>query len=107
MIDYIREGDEPLEFEGNCQDLGTLFRNRLTDCLTLANYTVPQEFLIETLCFHLHAGSVSSRDAKSDLGSDRLDRETSNEDGLSSPVTADLKFDTFSGMIRYQNITSS
>ncbi len=67
MLDYIREGDEPVEYEGKCQDLATNFRNRFTDCLILADYTQPHEFLIEALCLHLYAEYVSSRDAKSSV----------------------------------------
>ena len=65
MLDYLREGDEPQEYKGKCQDLANTFRNRLTDCLILADYTRPQDFLIEALSFHLYGEYVSSRDAKS------------------------------------------
>ncbi|KAJ9602582.1 hypothetical protein H2200_012775 [Cladophialophora chaetospira] len=65
MLDYIRDGDEPPEYRGKCQDLAATFRNRFTDCLILADYTRPQEFLIEALCFHCYGEYVSSRDAKS------------------------------------------
>ncbi|KAK6373978.1 hypothetical protein LTS17_007948 [Exophiala oligosperma] len=65
MLDFVREGDEPLEFKGKCPDLASTFRNRLTDCLILADYMQPHEFLIETLCLHLYAEYVCSRDARS------------------------------------------
>jgi len=65
MLDYLREGDEPQEYKGKCQDLANTFRSRLTDCLILADYTRPQDFLIEALCLHLYGEYVSSRDAKS------------------------------------------
>lgn len=65
MLDYLRERDEPLEYKGKCQDLATAFRSRFTDCLILADYTAPQEFLIEALCLHLYGEYVASRDAKS------------------------------------------
>jgi hypothetical protein len=64
-LDYLREDDEPLEHQGKCADLASTFRNRLTDCLIAADYTRPQEFLIEALILHLYAEYVSSRDAKS------------------------------------------
>jgi len=65
MLDYLREGDEPQEYKGKCQDLANTFRNCLTDCLILADYTRPQDFLIEALSFHLYGEYVSTRDAKS------------------------------------------
>ncbi|KPI40836.1 putative transcriptional regulatory protein [Cyphellophora attinorum] len=64
-LDYLREEDEPLEHQAKCADLASTFRHRLTDCLIAADYTRPQEFLIETLILHLYAEYVSSRDAKS------------------------------------------
>jgi len=67
MLDYLREGDEPVEMRGKCQDLAMNFRNRLTDCLILADYLLPHEFLIEALIFHMYAEYVSSRDAKSSV----------------------------------------
>lgn len=67
MIDYIREGDEPVEYKGKCQDLAVSFRNRLTDCLILADYMQPHDFLIEAMILHLYAEYVSSRDAKSSV----------------------------------------
>lgn len=65
MIDYLREEDEPLEFKGKCQDFANTFRCRLTDCLILADYTKPQDYIIEALCLHQYGEYVSSRDAKS------------------------------------------
>lgn len=67
MLDYVREGDEPPEFKGKCQDLATSFRNRLTDCLILGDYLQPHEFVMEVLCLHLYGEYVSSRDVKSSV----------------------------------------
>lgn len=67
MLDYIRDGDEPIEYMGRCQDLATNFRNSFTDCLILADYTQPHEFLIEALILHKYAEYVSSRDARSNV----------------------------------------
>lgn len=67
MLDYIREGDEPIEYMGRCQELATSFRNSFTDCLILADYTQPHEFLIEALVLHKYAEYVSSRDARSSV----------------------------------------
>jgi hypothetical protein len=67
VLDYLREGDEPQEYRGKCQDLANTFRSRFTDCMILADYTRPQEFVIEALCFHLNGEYVTSRDAKSSV----------------------------------------
>ncbi len=67
VLDYLREGDEPQEYRGKCQDLARTFRSRFTDCMILADYTRPQDFVIEALCFHLNGEYVTSRDAKSSV----------------------------------------
>lgn len=67
MLDYVREGDEPVEYKGKCQDLANNFRNHLADCLIFADYMQPHELLIEALILHLYAEYVSSRDAKSSV----------------------------------------
>lgn len=64
-LDYLREGDEPEQFQGKCSDLAVTFRNHLTDCLVVADYTLPQEHLVEALILHLYAEYVASRDARS------------------------------------------
>ncbi|KAK6387429.1 hypothetical protein LTS17_000697 [Exophiala oligosperma] len=65
MNDWIREGDEPIEYSGKCHDMGITFRGRLTDCLLLADYTRPHEHLIEVLILHLYCEYIVCRDAKS------------------------------------------
>jgi hypothetical protein len=65
ILDYLREGDEPEQFQGKCSDLAVTFRNSLTDCLIATDYTLPQEHLIEALILHLYAEYVASRDARS------------------------------------------
>ncbi|KAK5705673.1 hypothetical protein LTR17_021453 [Elasticomyces elasticus] len=65
MLDYLKEDDEPHEYKGKCQDLANTYRNCLTECLILADYTQPQDFLIEALVFHSFGEYISSRDAKS------------------------------------------
>ncbi|KAK5676968.1 hypothetical protein LTS10_010732 [Elasticomyces elasticus] len=65
MLDYLKEDDEPQEYQGKCQDLANTYRNCLTECLILADYTQPQDFLIEALVFHSFGEYISSRDAKS------------------------------------------
>ena len=67
MLDYLRENDEPIEYEGKCADLASTFRNCFTDCLVLADYMQPHEFLIEALLLHLYGEYVAIRDAQSGL----------------------------------------
>ncbi|EED20036.1 conserved hypothetical protein [Talaromyces stipitatus ATCC 10500] len=64
-ISWQRDGDEPLEFRGKAQDLSSSYRTRVTDCILLADYTKPQDFLIETLALHLYGEYASHRDADS------------------------------------------
>lgn len=54
MLSYYKEGDEPPEFRGKSLDMSGTFRNLMAQCLTLADYTKPYPYLIETLAFHLH-----------------------------------------------------
>ncbi|KAJ5818209.1 hypothetical protein N7474_003800 [Penicillium riverlandense] len=54
MLSYSREGDEPPEFRGKSIDMASSFRNSVAQCLTLADYTKPYPYLIESLVFHLH-----------------------------------------------------
>jgi len=63
ILSFAREGDEPPEFRGKCQDMSSTFRTQLTHCLITADYTKPHAFLIETLIFHLHAEYSTNRDS--------------------------------------------
>ncbi|KIV84956.1 hypothetical protein PV11_00701 [Exophiala sideris] len=67
MLSYGREGDEPPEFRGKCQDLAANFRTQMAHCLIIADYTKPHNFIIETLIFHLHAEYTSNRDAEASV----------------------------------------
>jgi hypothetical protein len=62
--DWIRDENEPVEYSGKCGDLANTFRNRLTDCLILADYMQPHEHLVEALVLHMYAEYASSRDSK-------------------------------------------
>lgn len=62
---WQRDGDEPLIFRGKCGDLNRSYRTRTADCIILADYTRPQEYLIETLVLHLYGEYASHRDADS------------------------------------------
>lgn len=64
MLSYAREGDEPPEFRGKCQDMASTYRTQMANCLITADYTKPHAFIIETLVFHLHAEFSSNRDAE-------------------------------------------
>jgi len=67
MLSYAREGDEPPEFRGKCQDLAANFRTQMAHCLITADYTKPHNHIIETLIFHLHAEYTSNRDAEASV----------------------------------------
>ncbi|OQV09403.1 Fungal Zn2-Cys6 binuclear cluster domain-containing protein [Cladophialophora immunda] len=67
MLSYGREGDEPPEFRGKCQDLAANFRTQMAHCLITADYTKPHNYIIETLIFHLHAEYTSNRDAEASV----------------------------------------
>ena len=54
MLSYFKEGDEPPEFRGKSLDMSATFRNLMAQCLTLADYTKPFPYVIETLTLHLH-----------------------------------------------------
>lgn len=67
MLSYGREGDEPPEFRGKCQELAANFRTQMAHCLITADYTKPHNHIIETLIFHLHAEYTSNRDAEASV----------------------------------------
>lgn len=67
MLSYGREGDEPPEFRGKCQDLAANFRTQMAHCLITADYTKPHNHIIEALIFHLHAEYTSNRDAEASV----------------------------------------
>lgn len=67
MLSYGREGDEPPEFRGKCQDLASNFRTQMAHCLITADYTKPHNHIIETLIFHLHAEYTGNRDAEASV----------------------------------------
>jgi len=67
MLSYGREGDEPPEFRGKCQDLAANFRTQMAHCLITADYTKPHNHIIESLIFHLHAEYTCNRDAEASV----------------------------------------
>lgn len=67
MFSYVREGDEPPEFRGKCQDMASTFRTQMANCLITADYTKPHAFIIETLVFHLHAEYSTNRDMEASV----------------------------------------
>lgn len=62
MLSYYKEGDEPPEFRGKSLDMSGSFRNLMAQCLTLADYTKPYPYLIETLAFHLHGDFCQTKE---------------------------------------------
>lgn len=67
MLSYTREGDEPPEFRGKCQDMANNFRTQMAHCLITADYTRPHNFLIETLILHMNGEYVSKVDAEASV----------------------------------------
>ncbi|KAF7157059.1 hypothetical protein CNMCM5623_001047 [Aspergillus felis] len=63
MLSYNQEGDEPPEFRGKSLDMAGTFRNLVAQCLTLADYTKPYPYLIETFIFHLHGDFRQTKEA--------------------------------------------
>ncbi|KAF9894375.1 hypothetical protein FE257_007878 [Aspergillus nanangensis] len=63
MLSYHREGDEPPEFRGKSLDMAGTYRNLMAQCLTLADYTKPYPYLIESLIFHLHGDFCQTKDS--------------------------------------------
>jgi hypothetical protein len=63
MLSYHNDGDEPPEYRGKSLDMARNFRNLMSQCLVLADYTKPYPYMIETLVFHLHADFSQTKDA--------------------------------------------
>ncbi|KAL1965826.1 hypothetical protein VTN77DRAFT_5147 [Rasamsonia byssochlamydoides] len=63
MLSYHQDGDEPPEFRGKSLDMARNFRNLMSQCLILADYTKPYPYLIETLILHLHADFSQTKEA--------------------------------------------
>ncbi|KAJ5899938.1 hypothetical protein N7495_004682 [Penicillium taxi] len=63
MLSYHREGDEPPEFKGKAMDMAGSFRHSVAQCLTMADYSKPHAWLIESLIFHLHGDFSQTREA--------------------------------------------
>lgn len=64
MLSYHREGDEPPEFQGKSVDMAAGFRDSLSQCLGLADYTKPHAHLIECLLLHLHADFLETKETE-------------------------------------------
>lgn len=62
MLSYHKEDDEPPEFRGKSLDMAGSFRNLMAQCLTLADYTKPYPYLIESLAFHLHGDYCQAKE---------------------------------------------
>ena len=62
-LSWRREGSEPPETVGKDVEMANLFSTLVTNCLVLADYTKPQEHLVESLILHLNGAYISSREA--------------------------------------------
>jgi hypothetical protein len=67
LLSYAEDGNEPPEFAGKSLDLSNVYRTAMANCLILADYTKPHQFIIETLIFHLHAEFRRNRDSEASV----------------------------------------
>ncbi|QSS55490.1 C6 transcription factor [Histoplasma capsulatum var. duboisii H88] len=54
-LTYHDESEVPPEFQGKTLQMASTYRESMAQCLTLADYTKPHRYLIETLVLYLHA----------------------------------------------------
>ena len=64
MHSYHRTGDEPFEYQGRALRLAAEYRGLTAQCLILADFTKPFNWMIETLVLHLHGEYARSREAE-------------------------------------------
>ena len=64
MYSYHRTGDEPFEYQGRALSLAAEYRGLTAQCLILADFTKPFNWMIETLVLHLHGEYARSREAE-------------------------------------------
>ena len=64
MHAYHRSGDEPYEFLGRTLALAADYRALTAQCLLLADFTKPVNYILETMVLHLHGEYARSREAE-------------------------------------------
>ena len=64
MTSYHRENDEPFEYKGRTLSLASNYRMLTAQCLLLADYTKPVNYMIETMLLHLRCEHARSKDAE-------------------------------------------
>ena len=64
MYSYHRNGDEPYEYQGRTLSLAAEYRALTAQCLLLADFTKPINYMIETMILHLHGEYARSREAE-------------------------------------------
>lgn len=63
LLSYHRTGDEPPELRGKTKDMALMYRNSMSQCLILADFTKPHRHLLETFVIHIHGEYGQSRDS--------------------------------------------
>ncbi|KAL9100228.1 MAG: hypothetical protein Q9163_004367 [Psora crenata] len=64
MDSYHRMDDEPPEYRGKSLALAAHYRGLTGQCLLLADFTKPSNYIIETMVLHLHCEYARSRDTE-------------------------------------------
>ena len=64
MLSYYRDNDEPFEYKGRTMSLASNYRMLTAQCLLLADYTKPVNYMIETMLLHLRCEHAKSKDAE-------------------------------------------
>ena len=64
MHSYHRANEEPFEYKGRTLALATNYRMLTAQCLLLADYTKPANYMIETMILHMHGEFARSKDAE-------------------------------------------
>src|SRR6266516_577504 len=64
MQSYYRAGDEPLEYRGQTKEMASVYCERTTQCLVLADFTRPAKHTLETLVLYLQAEYSRTKDAE-------------------------------------------
>lgn len=64
MNSYYQMDDEPSEFRGKSLALSANYRRLTGQCLLLADFTRPVNYMMETLVLHLHCEYARNRDAE-------------------------------------------
>ena len=67
ILSWQREGSGPPEIIGDDTEVSNHLHTLVTNALVLADYSQPQEYLVETLCLHMHGEYAAVRDVNPDV----------------------------------------